>query len=90
MHILVRQQLESDLLWLRASLETRSVRLVDDDAIGSNSGDKGKAIAELRPLGVVVEGDVGQPVAEDGEEERCMADEPALAVSVSCINIVPD
>lgn len=43
--------------------------LVDYDSIGDGGGDEGKAIRENGPRGVEVEGDEGQRVAENRDEQ---------------------
>lgn len=72
--ILVGSQHQCTLL-LGPRTQASPISLVDDDAIGGRCSHKGKAIRELRPSGVEVEGDVGEGVAKDAQEEGQMSAE---------------
>ncbi len=80
LHIFIREQEEGGRADLGTGLDSSPISLEDDDAVSGDRGLKGEAIGEGGPFGVVVEGNVGQAVSEDGEEEGKVAAEPRDAV----------
>ena len=72
LNILVRGQHHRALL-LGSWTEASSVCLVDDDAIRCSRGNECNPVGDLGPSGVVIEGDVGEDVSEDTEQEGQMS-----------------
>jgi hypothetical protein len=57
----------------RPSAETSPIGFVDNNAICCGCRDERKSIRSLRPSRIEVEGNVGEEVSEDGEEEGQMS-----------------
>lgn len=75
LHILVGHQSDWALRCL-STLRTGTVSLKDHNAVRRSGCDEGGSVAELSPAAVVLEEDVAQAIAERGQEERHMSDEP--------------
>lgn len=70
--VLIGNELGHDLR--NATLNTAGeVSLIHDDSIGDGGGDEGKAISEDGSAGGRVEGNEGECVAEDRDEEKQMS-----------------
>jgi hypothetical protein len=67
LNILISCKRQDTALCLVASSCPGTESLVDNDAVGGRCGDESQTIVELRPFGVVVEGDVGDAVPKNGE-----------------------
>jgi hypothetical protein len=61
--------------------------LVDNNAVGHGSGDESGAIRELRPARVVVEGNVGQGVSKDTEEQGEVSENAVLVFSTTACSL---
>lgn len=72
---------------LFAALDAGFVALEHHNAVRGSCSDEGSAVAELRPFAVVVEEDVAERVADGGEEERDVADEPGELESLRCVSM---
>ncbi len=70
--ILVSSQHQRTLL-LSPSIETSSVSFVDNNAICCSCCNECKTIRSLRPSGIKIEGDIGEEVSEDSEEQGQMS-----------------
>ena len=84
LHILVTQQHHDYALWFHSWLDSCSVGFEDDNTISRDCRYEGKTVAERRPARFRIEGDVGESVAEDCEEEGSMTNEPTLRLSANC------
>ena len=82
LHILIARQREQILSLGRPAPGPGHVGLVDDDAVRHGGGDEGGTIRVAGPSAVVIEGDVGQAVAQHAQEEREMAGEPAEPIFI--------
>jgi hypothetical protein len=78
LNILVGQQHQRQLLRFCARFDSCSVSLEYNDTVGCDGRKEGGAVAELCPKRVEVHGDVGEAIADDGQEKDSMANEPAL------------
>jgi hypothetical protein len=74
LHILVRDERQRTR---RLSLaQARAIALVHDDAVGREGAEEGDAIAQHRPLGVTLEREPEERVAQREEDHGQVAAEP--------------
>lgn len=85
LHIFIAQQLENDVGNTSRKLPSGDILFVDDDTVGHRRSNKRQAIRDLRRVGVVIEGEVGQGVAQDREKQGQVAVDRSSAIS--CISI---
>lgn len=71
--ILITRELQRNAGGTALQTSTRDILLVHDDSVGQSSGKEGRTVGEHGPAGVVVEGDVGEEVAQHGEEQGHVA-----------------
>lgn len=76
LNILVGEELKSKGRGVRTRLETGSEGFENDDAVSCDSREKGQTIGKGGPVGGRVEGDVGQAVSKDREQEGEVAQKP--------------
>lgn len=67
--VLIASKLQGDIDGTSLKAPARKVLLVYHDAIGRSGRNERDAIRKLGPAGVVVEGYVGQHIADDGEKQ---------------------
>ena len=76
LHILIQGEVHGNSLLRLPRASASPITFVDDNAISSGSRDEGCAVGELGPSAVEVEGDVGQAVPQDTQEESDVSGEP--------------
>lgn len=71
--IFITRKLEHNAGNTTAQTSTRNILLVHHNSICQSRGNEGQAVREPGPAGIVIEGDVGEKVADDGEEQGQVA-----------------
>lgn len=79
LYILIREQEEGGRADLGTRLHTSTVGFEDDNAICRDGRHKGKSVSESSPSRIVVEGEVGESISKDGEQEGEVAQKPGTS-----------